>query len=102
MRARCSSVWESTEDGRARVIRCKRFIAPGVSYCEGCAEHYVTEGAAHELRCPVCEEYGDFSHLAADARAAAALDETVTECGSCGARCLILEAVLVVRIELMP
>jgi hypothetical protein len=73
---------------------------PGTSYCEGCAETYVQNGEAYELRCPVCDEYGDFGHLTQ--APAGELAETTTTCGNCGATSLILEVELVVKLEWMP
>lgn len=102
-RWRCVRVWTTDTDARPRVVRCKHFALPDSAFCVRCAEEAVQEGEADTLRCPWCDEYGDFGHLAARAP-----DELVNphggpgarvDCASCGCESYVLDARLWLRIQ---
>lgn len=103
-RRRCVSVWTTDDDARPRVIRCRHFALPDTDFCENCAETCVREGEVDGgLRCPWCDEFGDFSHLHTEAPADLVdihgnLGKRV-ECNSCGCESFVLEARLWLRIQ---
>lgn len=101
-RRRCITV--RTPEGSPRE-RCAEQALDDTDFCEGCAETSVQEGDADSVRCPWCDELGDFAH-AAEHPATEWVDRMGSpievECASCHCNSYVLEARLWLRIQRVP
>lgn len=100
MSRQCSTVTVADDGSRSP---CLEAAIEDSDFCAGCAETAVQEGETDSLRCPWCDEYGDFTHLAAEP-ASELVDHAgppgrEVECGSCHNKSYVLEARLWLRVQ---
>ncbi|MFB1482252.1 hypothetical protein [Corallococcus sp. RDP092CA] len=101
---RCCITVRTPESGPRE--RCTAPALDDADFCERCAEASVQEGEADSLRCPWCDEFGDFAH-AAEHPATEWVDHLgppgrEVECASCRCKSYVLEARLWLRIQRVP